>query len=55
MIGTVRPSNPAPPQFRTEPARAPIHRVPRALDVLGAPPHRPTPALQAAGRIDVRA
>lgn len=54
MIGSVRPANPAPPQFRTEPARAPVARVPRSLDLLAAPPHRQVTDLRQAGRIDLR-
>lgn len=59
MIGQVPPANPAPPQFRTEPARAPVQRLPRQLDLLGAKPDRPVEPLPPIGalgaRIDLRA
>jgi hypothetical protein len=55
MIGTVKPANPAPPQYRAHKAQAPIYRVPRSLDLLGADPKRAAPDLQSAGRIVIRA
>lgn len=54
MIGTVQPANPAPPQYRVRKAQAPIDRVTRSLDLMGAAPHRRAPDLHTVGRIDIR-
>jgi hypothetical protein len=43
------------PVFRSEPARAPVYRVQRQLDVLGAKPERQFTPIREAGRIDVKA
>lgn len=54
MIGQVPPANPAPPQFRTQPARAPIFRVDRQIDLAGAKPDRQTRPLTPIGQLGTR-
>jgi hypothetical protein len=54
MIGQVSPASPAPPVFRSRPARAPIDRVQRSINLLGAPPSRPTTPLTPIGRLGTR-
>jgi len=59
MIGQVPISSASPPQFRIQAARAPIVRVGRQVDLIGAKPNRQvrelTPLGQMGTRIDVRA
>lgn len=54
MIGQVPPANPAPPAFRSRPARAPIDRVERSINLIGAPPDRPTRPLTPIGELGTR-
>lgn len=54
MIGTVRPGNPAPPVFRLQPARAPIYRLSREVEIIGAPPYRQTTQLTPIGQMGTR-
>ncbi len=54
MIGRVPPANPAPPVFRGQPARAPIFRVERTINLIGAPPDRQTTQLTPIGQLGTR-
>lgn len=54
MVGSVPPANPAPPVFRNTPARAPIARVQRELDLIGAPPQKQVRDLVPIGRMGTR-
>ena len=54
MIGQVAPSNPSPPQFRIQPERAPIYRLSRQLDLIGAKPDKQTTPLTPIGQMGTR-
>lgn len=54
MIGQVPPANPAPPVFRSQPARAAIFRVERAINLIGAPPDRQATPLKPIGQLGTR-
>lgn len=54
MVGAVPvPSSPQ-PQYRFQAERAPIHRVPRELDLLGAKPEREVAPLRPIGQLGTR-
>ena len=54
MIGQVPPTNPAPPVFRNQPARAQLFRVERAINLIGAPPERQLRSLTPIGQLGTR-
>ncbi len=54
MIGQVPPASPAAPVFRSQPARAAIFRVERAINLIGAPPDRPLRTLTPIGQLGTR-
>jgi hypothetical protein len=54
MIGQVAPANPAPPVFRAQPARAPIFRVQRQIDLIGAKPDRQIQPMTPIGHLGTR-
>ena len=51
MIGQVPPANPSPPVVRSQPARAPIFRVDRQINLIGAPPDKQTTPLTPIGQL----
>jgi hypothetical protein len=54
MVGSApTPSSPQ-PQYRFQAERAPIYRVPRELDVLGAPPEKQVTPLRPIGQLGTR-
>ena len=54
MVGAVPTPTSPQPQYRFQAERAPISRVPRELDVLGAPPERQVTPLRPIGQLGTR-